>query len=279
VGQAPGPNFRYQDLNSQQRQQVSGLSDAQRAAVHLYGIQVTSAGKNDGGVILNVLQNPSGFKPAEVELAKRIYQYEMQTYGGLTGKGLDAAFFEVYKAETGVDLNQRYGNRPITYAQGPVNMENRITGNNGLGSMSNSVLRLWGHDTLDNGLNDGSVVQWTLNSQNSLDAGLNRGDLQALLAADGADNGTRDGSALGRAFIQTLDQVNFGTQAPTQQSVLGQSGITNQQQMQTVLQRLAQNPPPGVPPGVDITNVQNIGRCPVLAPSVQQSGLAGLAFQ
>ncbi|MEW6281144.1 MAG: hypothetical protein AB1758_21210, partial [Candidatus Eremiobacterota bacterium] len=269
---APPPDFDFSKLNAAQRTQLSGLSDQQRAAIHLWGIQVTSAGKPGGGVYYNVLQNPEKFQPAEVALVQAAFEQEWREDGGVTGRVLDQAFFGAYRDSTGIDLSARYGNRPIEFARGPVNMDNRITGNNGLGSFTNAALRLWGHDRLDNGLNDGSIVEFSLNSPTAFDADLNRGDLQALLAGDVGDNGRRDGTALEMAFVRSLDQLYLGAPPPTAREILTRSGVS-QNQVPGVLERLAQNPPPGVPPGVDITNMANIHRCPVLGSSVTQQGI------
>ncbi len=278
VGNAPDPNFNFSDLNNNQRTQVSGLNDTQRGIMHLWGIQVTSAGKNNGGVYFNVLNNPEQFKPAEVALVRDLYQKEMAMFGGVTGKLLDQQFFGLYQDMTGKDLSQRYGNTPVEFATGPVNMDNRTNGQNGLGAFDNAVLRLWGHDTLDNGLNDGSVVEFTLGSNMAFDRDLAQGDLQALLAADIADNGRRDGTALEGAFLDSLDRIYLGGPGANADQTLNRAGATRND-VGSILDQFAQNPPPGVPPGVDITNMNNIGKCPVLGPMVtQQGGAGGIQF-
>lgn len=275
---APPGSADWTQLNNQQRTQLSGMNDTQRAALHLWGIQTGSEGKNNGGVYFNVLNNPQNFKPAEVALVRDLYQREMAMYGGVTGKLLDQAFFGVYQDLTGKDISQRYGNRPVEFATGPVNMDNRVTGNNGLSGFDNAVIRLWGHDSLDNGLMDGSVVELTARGgANALDKGLNQGDLNALLAADAADNGTRDGTALESAMIDAMDRIYFGNQGAqgaSQARTLQRAGI-NQNQVGGILNQLSQRPIPGIPPGVDFTNMANIGKCPVLGGVVSQQGGAG----
>ena len=47
----------------------------------------------------------------------------------------------------------------------------------------------------------------------------------------------------------------------------------NAQGVDNIISQWRQNPPPGIPPGVDITNIQNIGKCPVLGQSVTQQGI------
>ena len=245
--------------------------------MHLWGIQVTSEGKNNGGIYFNVLQNPDNFQPAEVELVKNLYNQEMAMFGGVTGKLLDQHFFGVYQQQTGKDISQRYGNRPLEYAQGPVNMDNRLTGNNGLTSMDNTVIRLWGHDSLDNGAMDGSVAEFTLNSQFALDkidgskGALNQREVEILLAADLAD-GRRDGSSIESSFIDSLDRIYFGGPGANAQVTANRAGL-NSQGVDNIISQWRQNPPPGIPPGVDITNIQNIGKCPVLGQAVTQQGI------
>lgn len=285
VSTGPGinPNLDFTKLSKDERTQLSGLNDTGRAALHLWGIQVTSGGKNDGGIYFNVLNNPDQFQPAEVELVKNLYNQEMAMYGGVTGKLLDQAFFQVYKQQTGKDISQRYGNSPVSYAKGPVNMDNRLTGNNGLSSFDNTVIRLWGHDGLDNGAQDGSITEMTLNSQFALDkldgskGSLNANEVKALLAADLAD-GVRDGNSLEMSFIDSLDRVYFGGPGANANTTLARAGL-NQNGMNNIIAQWAKNPPPGIPPGVDITNTQNIGKCPVLGPAVtQQGGPGGISF-
>lgn len=286
VSTGPGVNnnLDFTKLNKAERTNLSGLNDKGRAALHLWGIQVTSAGKNNGGIYFNVLNNPENFQPAEVELVREMYNQEMAMFGGVTGKLLDQHFFGVYKQQTGKDISGRYANAPMEFAQGPVNMDNRLTGNNGLSSMDNTVIRLWGHDSLDNGAMDGSVTEFTLNSQFALDktdgtkGSIGRGGVEALLAADLAD-GVRDGSSLESSFIDSLDRIYHGGPGASQQRTMQRAGL-NQQGVNNIIQQWSQNPPPGIPPGVDITNVQNIGKCPVLGQSVagMQPGLGGIGF-
>jgi hypothetical protein len=279
VSTGPGinKNLDFTKLNKTDRTNLSGLNDNGRAVLHLWGIQVTSEGKNNGGIYFNVLNNPDNFQPAEVELVRNLYNQEMAMFGGVTGKLLDQHFFGVYQQMTGKDISQRYGNRPLEYAQGPVNMDNRLTGNNGLSSMDNTVIRLWGHDTLDNGAMDGSVTEFTLGSQFALDkidgskGALNQREVEILLAADLAD-GRRDGNALETSFIDSLDRIYFGGPGANAQVTANRAGL-NSQGVDNIIAQWRENPPPGIPPGVDITNIQNIGKCPVLGQSVTQQGI------
>ena len=205
------PNTRYQDLSAQQRNQMSGMTEEQRAVMHLWGIQMGSSGKQDGGVYLNVLQNPSAFKPAEVAVAQKLAAQDMAQYGGYTGKALDNAFFGLYGQLTGKDISQRYANSPINFAQGPVNMQNRQTGQNGLTNFDNEVMQLWGHSPLfTGGKIDGSILEYSLNSPNALEANLNRGDLQALQQMDLASDGVLNGDSLEKNFVQVMDRLYLG---------------------------------------------------------------------
>src|SRR6185295_695227 len=100
----------------QERTQMSGMDDRQRAILHLWGIQMGSSGQQDGGVFFNVLQHPEQFKLAEVEVVRELAAQEQAQFGGFTGKLLDQAFFGVYRDLTGKDISARYGNSPIRFA-------------------------------------------------------------------------------------------------------------------------------------------------------------------
>jgi hypothetical protein len=211
AAQALNPNFDYKTLSTQERTQVSGMTPEQRAALHLWGIQMGSAGKQDGGVYLNVLQNPQAFQPAEVALVQKLAAQEMAQFGGYTGKALDQAFFGVYGQLTGKDVSQRYAGAPINFAQGPVNMANRQTGQNGLSNFENSVMQLWGHNPLfTGGKIDGSILDYSLNSPNVLEANLNRNDVLALRDMDLASDGVLNGDSLEKNFIEVMDKVYMG---------------------------------------------------------------------
>ncbi len=215
------PATNYRELSLEQRQSLSGLSDRERGILHLWGIQMTSGGKQDGGIYLNVMANPDQFQAAEVELARELAARDHAQYGGVTGKALDQEFFGVYQKVTGQDISQRYGNSPVNFAQGPVNMDNRLTGNNGMSGFENAVIRLWGHDPLFNGGKiDGSVLSYTLDSPNALDAGLNKADVQALLTADLSSDGLRNGDSLEGAFAGVLDKLYLGGPGTSAQAVL-----------------------------------------------------------
>lgn len=211
AAQGINPNMRYQDLSTQERTQMSGMTPDQRAALHIWGIQMGSAGKQDGGVYMNVLQNPQNFQPAEVALVQKLAAQEMQMFGGYTGKLLDQEFFKVYQGLTGQDISQRYGNAPINFAQGPVNMDNRQTGQNGLSNLDNELLQLWGHSPLlTGGKIDGSILDYSMNSPHAMEANLNKGDLAALKQMDLASDGVLNGDSLEKGFLATLDRVYLG---------------------------------------------------------------------
>lgn len=280
---APSNDLDFSKLSKAERTNLSGLNDTQRGALHLWGIQVTSEGKNNGGIYFNVLENPGNFQKAEVDLVRNLYNQEMAMFGGVTGKLLDQQFFGVYGKMTGEDISQRYGNRPIEFAKGPVNMDNRISGNNGLSSFDNTVIRLWGHDGLDNGAQDGSVAEYTLNSDFALDkvdgsrGALAKGEVEALLAADLKD-GKRDGNALNSAFIDSLDKIYFGGEGANVDKTLANAGV-KKGEVSEIISDFKKNPPPGIPPGVDISDMSQIHKCPVLGPAVtQQGGAGGIQF-
>ncbi len=279
----PNNNLDFTQLNKVERTNLTGLNDPQRAVLHLWGIQVTSEGKNDGGIYFNVLNNPQNFTEAEVDLVRNLYNQEMAMFGGVNGKLLDQHFFGVFQQMTGEDISHRYANAPVEFANGPINMDNRLTGNNGLSSFDSTVIRLWGHDILDNGAMDGSVTEFTLNSAFALDkldgslGSISQAEVEALLAADLAD-GVRDGNALEMAFVDSLDAIYFGAPGASVERTFANAGI-NQNTANAIIEDWAKNPPPGIPPGVDISDMSKIGNCPVMGPAVtQQGGGGGIQF-
>lgn len=263
-------NGTSQQVSSAERTSISQLNDQGRAVLHLWGRQITAGGGQDGSIYFNVLNDREGkFTPAEHALVERLYQQEMQTYGGVTGKGLDAHFFGLMKEMTGEDVAARYANSPVKFSDGrPVDLSLQATNNNGLGEFANGVLRLWGHDRLDNARNDGSILQLTLQNPNAFDKDLNKDLVRGLLAADVAD-GKQDGSSLATAFRQTLDQVYLGRQGGNLDQTLAMSGI-DRTTVGSIMDRIKNNQIPGIPPGIDITNMQNIGRCPFFKGGVTQ---------
>lgn len=211
VGETIPTDLDYRDLNKEQRRELSGMSDRERAVLHLWGIQMTSKGSQDGGVLLNVLENPENFQEAEVQLARELVARDNQAFGGVTGKSLDQEFFGLYEDMTGKDISGRYAGAPIQFAQGPLDMDKRLTGDNGLNAFENQVLQLWGHAPLFNGGRiDGNIVDYALNSSNTLEANLNRSDLEALKRADLASDGVLNGDSLDNAFLDTLDRLYLG---------------------------------------------------------------------
>lgn len=257
-------NVNYGDLNAQQRNQMTGMDERQRAVLHLWGIQMGSAGKQDGGVYLNVLQNPSGFKPAEVQLARELMAQEQAQFGGITGKGLDAQYFQLYQQISGVDISQRYGNAPINFATGPVNMGNRQSGGNGLSNFENSVLQLWGHNPLfTGGKVDGSILDYALNSPNRLEANLNNADLIGLKQADLASDGVLNGDSLEKSMMAVMDRVYLGGPTATMQ------GTMNDALAEAADRRAGLLPPPAAPAAEPIN--------PLALGAVQKKG-AGCPF-
>lgn len=173
-----------------------------------------AAGLNDGGIYFNVLNNPANFSPAEVALVRGWYNDEMAEHGGVNGKSLDQHFFDATLLITDESLASRYSDSPAVYATGPIDPNTVVTGDNGLSSFDNAVIRLWVHDLFDNGAMDGSITKFTLLSPYALDAvdgtpgSLDPADVKALLAADLAA-GAPDGTPLRLAFSDALDAVYF----------------------------------------------------------------------
>jgi hypothetical protein len=244
---APIPvGVNYQNLSTAERNAMSGMSERERGVLHLWGIQMGSAGKQDGGVLLNVLQNPGMFKPAEVQIAQELAAKEQQMYGGITGKSLDGEFFGLYQKLTGKDISQRYGNAPINFAQGPVNLGNRQTGANGLSNFDNEVLQLWGHSPLfTGGKIDGSILNYAMNSPNRMEVNLNQNDLKALWDADLASDGVINGDSLENAMVDVLDRVYLGAPSATPQKTLNDA-------MQEAAQRRQGLLPPSQRPAADL---------------------------
>ncbi|HZN95740.1 MAG TPA: hypothetical protein VFB81_23665, partial [Myxococcales bacterium] len=258
----------YGALSSEQRTQMSGMDERGRAILHLWGIQMGSAGTQDGGVLLNVLQNPEKFKPAEVQLAKELAAQDRATYGGITGKSLDQAFFGVYQGLTGQDISQRYAFSPIQYARGPVDTNNRLSGANGLNNFENEVLQLWGHSPLFTGSVDGSILDYSLNSANRLEVNLNNNDLLALKEADLASDGVLNGDSLNKSMLSVLDRVYLG--APS--ASVGRT--MNEALEEASARRLGLLPPPrqaaaGVANPIGLGQRAGGSGCPFLSSGIQ----------
>jgi len=226
-------NIDFTKLSATERSQI-GLNDRDRAVLHLWGIQMSSKGIQNGDVYHNVLGNPARFKPAEVELVAELQRRDNATYGNITGKALDEEFFALFKKITGTDVADNYLKAPLNMSSGqPVDLENREKVgpdgryNNGLSGFENGVLRLWGHEPLFNGGRiDGSILSYSLNSPTALDYGLNKSDIQTLLSADLAIDGVRNGDSLASSFKDVLDKIYWkgnGTSAAKVSGGYGQA--------------------------------------------------------
>ncbi len=216
-------NIDFTKLTKEQRTAL-GLNDRDRAVLHLWGRQVISTGKQDGGIYNNVLNaadtpDPNDdFTDAEEQLIRELHAKEMQQYGRINGKALDEEFFGLYERITGVDISQRYANRQENVSNGPINITSDVETlrqRTGLNAHEQAILRQWGHEPLMNGGKiDGSLATYTLGNANALDNPSKGGvgssvdmDVEALLKADLTDDGVRNGSALERGFISTLDKI------------------------------------------------------------------------
>ncbi|MFA5593765.1 MAG: hypothetical protein WDA15_00635 [Trueperaceae bacterium] len=220
----------YRQLDEAERTALTGLDSGERAALSLWEMQVRAAGVNNGGVYFNVLNDPGSFPLAEVDLIRILYNSEMSEYGDINGKHLDQRFFRVVRNMTGEDISAVYSGAPAVFAPGPVALDNLLTGENGLGSLDNAVIRLWSHDLLDNGKMDGSITKFTLLSPFALDAvdgsqgSINPDEVKVLLAADLA-SGTPDGTPLASAFSAVLDAVYLDGPGTSVAEVLEAAGI------------------------------------------------------
>jgi hypothetical protein len=219
-------NFHNED-NAQRT--ADGLDDHDRAIIHLWGRQIISAGKEDGGILLNV-QGDVGhtFNAEEHKVADELIAQDQQDYGGITGKSLDKEFFKIMQKlhpDTTIDTS-KWLNTPVNFAKGPVNFISDVNGiqqQTGLTQFDQGVLRLWGHDPLTNGGKiDGSILAYTIGNPNALDNIANGGNgdksenididniAQGLLTADVTQDGIRNGDSLSFAFGRVLDKVYLG---------------------------------------------------------------------
>lgn len=226
------PEHDFRQLSNDQRTQMSGLNDRERAIVHLWGRQMIAKGGQDGGILLTVMEDVQkqqggstsvSTKPAEVELAREMIAKDQAEFGGVTGKNLDREFFDIMAKKFGdPGLAQRYANSPVFFAANDPNgaaarlpedfpvdspqWEAAMSRRSKLSSFENAVLRQWGHDTLDGGGVDGSILAFTLMSNSSLDKGMNKQFSDMLLKADAAD-GSVDGSSLRSSFKDVMDKL------------------------------------------------------------------------
>jgi len=219
-------NFHDESLTERT---ADGLDDHDRAIIHLWGRQIISAGKQDGGILLNVEGNVNHtFTAEEHKVADDLIAQDKAKYGGITGKSLDEEFFKIMqKMHPGVTLNTaKWLNTPVNFATGPVNMISDVSNlqkQTGLSEFDQGVLRLWGHDPLMNGGKiDGSVLAYTVGNPNALDNIANGGNpdktedvdidniATGLLKADLTQDGVRNGDSLSYAFGRVLDKVYLG---------------------------------------------------------------------
>lgn len=256
-------NIAFQTLSKEQRSQI-GLSDRDRAIIHLWGRQVISRGFQDGGIYFNVLQTePNRFTPAEKDLIQQLATQEQAEFGGITGKALDREFFALMQRmnpEVTPDVS-KWLNAPARASLGPVNIVsdlNTLQQQTGLSEFDQAVLRLWGHEPLFNGGKiDGSILAYTIGNPNALDNSANPsnkgqnvtvdGVAQALLNADFASDGVRNGDSLRFAFGRVLDHIYLGAADPTVDTIqanaqqkAAQNGRSLQQISQDVQQGMTQ---------------------------------------
>lgn len=218
-------NIDFHLLDANQRGQV-GLSDRDRAILHLWGRQVISRGFQDGGIYLNVLDGTRNFTQAEKDLVAQLSAQEQAEFGGITGKGLDREFFALMQRlhpERVIDTS-KWLNTPARFAQGPVNISsdiNVLQQQTGLSRFDQGVLRLWGHEPLLNGGRiDGSYLAYSIANPNSLDSAGNSANggqdvnvddiAQQLLELDFTSDGVRNGDSLSFAFGRVLDHIYLG---------------------------------------------------------------------
>jgi hypothetical protein len=218
-------SINFAQVANGQRAQL-GLSDRDRAILHLWGRQIISRGFQDGGIYLNVLNRTRNFTQAEQDLIAQLAAQEQAEFGGITGKGLDREFFALMQRlhpDKVIDTS-KWLNTPARFAQGPVNIVsdvNVLQQQTGLSKFDQGVLRLWGHEPLLNGGRiDGSNLAYTIANPNALDSvgnaanggqDVNIDDIaQQLLELDFASDGVRNGDSLTFAFGRVLDRIYLG---------------------------------------------------------------------
>lgn len=279
AGQTPDVDFRQ--LSGEQRTQLSAqgdpskaLSDRDRAVIHAYGrglIGGSIAGRyNDVLNGANGQQGGESAKPAEVELIRQLSAQEQQEFGGITGRGLEREFFKIMSEKFDApDMYQRYLIDPATGREKPAKLAaanataklpnspvdspewiSQLQQQSGFNPFEQSVLRLWGHDTLDGGGVDGSVLGFTLASRNALDNNSDKGFVEALLKADAAD-GSVDGSSIRTSFKDVLDKAYLGTQGSSVEKTFNDAQIRGQS-FGLSLQQMAQNTMLGARQAMDV---------------------------
>lgn len=210
---------------SQLRTQM-GLSERDRGILHLWGRQIISKGFQDGSIYNNVLSG-NWQDQDEVKLIQELSAKDQAEFGGITGKALDREFFALMQRmnpNERIDTS-RWLNAPVRFSNGQpldiVSDINTLQQRSGLNATEQAALRLWGHDPLTNGGTiDGSVLAYTIGNPNALDSqakGPNGQNVdidpiaKALLEADFASDGVRNGDSLRFAFDKVLDKVYLGS--------------------------------------------------------------------
>lgn len=206
-------------LSAAERSEM-GMSDRERAVVHLWGRQMISAGEQNGGIYTNVLgKDGTGSEwknKEEVALVKELRAAEHAGFGTDTGWLLDEMYFGIMKEKTGEDWSARYANRPVNESKGPVNITTDIAtlqNQAGINEFDQGVLRLMGHDALMDGEFDGSILEYTIGNNNALDGVTHSkgnqidGTANILLERDMADDNIRNGSSLIRQTAMALDKL------------------------------------------------------------------------
>lgn len=236
-------NTDFTKLNNAQRTEM-GLTDTDRAILHLWGRQMNERGKQNGDVYLN-----GGFTPKETELIKVWKEQEMKEFGHINGSKLDEAFFDLNDRMEGLapgTTASQYAGRQLHQSSGQkINLENSLTTNaqnGGLSAYEQGVLRLWGHQPLySNGVVDGSILGYTIGNEKALDSNTNSvgngvdNVARSLLEADFMTDGTRNGDTLRGSFDDVMDKL-YGIDANRN----GRLGITENQVRTDAMGRLQQ---------------------------------------
>lgn len=206
-------DFDYRKQSVDERTASSTLTPKERAIFHLWGIQMTSVGKQNGGITFNVLKNPELFTAAEVALAKEIQDADKAEFGAVNGKNLDKQFFALMKKVSGKDLAAKYANAPAEVSTAPINIDNRASADNGAGlsAFEKAIMRYWGHDPLmkgNNGKVTGGILAYTLAAgAKSLDPDVDTRFADFLLKTDLGSDGVVNGDTMEAGFEMLLDKL------------------------------------------------------------------------
>ncbi|MBI3926155.1 MAG: hypothetical protein HY319_11485 [Armatimonadetes bacterium] len=173
----------FTHLSLQQRRRFSSVGPRDQAVLQLWGLQMGTAGMQNGGVYFNILGQPAQFPPPMVERVREFQAAELENFQGVTGKALDREFFSFYHKVVGKDLSPQYGSSPAQFAQGPVQAGQMAA--SPLSAMERGLLRMWGRQSLFGmGLFGGNILPYPLTTPTATRPCLDVRESMALVTAD-----------------------------------------------------------------------------------------------